>query len=193
MGGCCSSTGGPVRPREAAHERSALTAGIQMLETLRQELEAVASTAQEPALAQTLAQSTLGKDFSFAGRRFLAKVVDVYDGDTVRVCFFYRGELVQYRARMAGYDSPEMKPPKADPNREAEKAAAVAARAALAEKAGGKLVYIECGEFDKYGRLLITAFAQAGARNGENINAWMLACGHGVPYDGGRKPPYNAA
>jgi endonuclease YncB( thermonuclease family) len=95
---------------------------------------------------------------------------------------------------MRGYDSPEMKPPRAAPRREEEKAAAAAARGALAAKVGaGALVYAECGEFDKYGRLLVTLYLRAGARNGECVNAWMLAQGHGVPYGGGGRPPWAAA
>jgi endonuclease YncB( thermonuclease family) len=142
---------------------------------------------------EKLAHATCGKDFSFAGQRFLAKIVDYYDGDTVRVAFEYGGQLIQYKARMAGYDSPEMKPLKSNPNREAEKAAAIAARAALIGKVGGALVYIECDEFDKYGRLLATVYLRDGHENGENVNTWMVANGHGTPYDGGKKTPFAGA
>ena len=90
---------------------------------------------------------------------------------------------------MAGYDSPEMRPARSNPNRELEKKAAMAARDALAEKVQGGLVYIECGEFDKWGRVLITVYLR---ENGENVNEWMLAGGHGVPYDGGTKAPFGA-
>ena len=145
--------------------------------------------------AQQLALATRGEDFSFANQRFLAKVVEYYDGDTVRVVFNFGGRRIQYRARMVGYDSPEMKPLKSNPNREAEKAAANAARSALIAKVaeGSKedLVFIECGEFDKYGRVLVTMFTRAGAKNGENVNAWMVANDFGTPYDGGTKKAFD--
>lgn len=143
-----------------------------------------------------LINATRGEDFSFEGQRFVAKVVDVYDGDTVRVRFYDRprpaGQLVQYRARMAGYDSPEMRPPKASPSRQAEIKAAHAARDALAGRLAEIrphpwVVEIECGAFDKYGRLLVTVYAA-----GENLNEWMVQNGHGVPYDGGTKAQFAA-
>jgi len=149
----------------------------------------------EAAPDEELLRAERGLDFSFDGMSFPAKVVDLYDGDTVRVCFRLKGEIIQWRARMAGYDSPEMKPSKASPTRVAERAAALAARDALAAKVGGRLVTIECGPFDKYGRLLVTILlpGPGGAPNlskGENVNEWMVAQGHGVPYDGGTKKTF---
>ena len=57
---------------------------------------------------------------------------------------------------------------------------------AISSGVGGSLVYIECGNFDKYGRLLVTMYAE----DGENINEWMIKKGYGVPYEGGRKIPW---
>jgi len=149
--------------------------------------------AAETNIEERLMAAVAGDVFSFAGQRFLAKIVDYYDGDTVTVAFEFNGRLIQYKARLVGYDSPEMKPLKTNPNRLAEKAAAAAARAALIGKVQGGLVYIECGEFDKYGRILVTAFLRAGEENGENINEWMVAQGHGTPYDGGKKTVFAGA
>jgi endonuclease YncB( thermonuclease family) len=159
---------------------------------------AVGPPARAPPCAHDaeLAAAARMADFSFAGARFAAKVVDVYDGDTLRVVFRHGGGLVQYRARMAGYDSPEMKPPKAKPGREKEVQAAHRARAALCEKLGDMLVFITCGPFDKYGRLLVTVRTRTGpalAEDGEDVNAWMVASGHGVPYDGGTKAGFDAS
>ena len=145
---------------------------------------------QGPSEEAQLKSATRGVDFSFANQRFLAKVVDFYDGDTVRVVFIFGGQRMQYKARMAGYDSPEMKPLKSNPNREAEKAAANAARSALMAKVADDLVYIECGDFDKYGRVLVTMFTRAGAKNGDNVNTWMVSNDHGTPYDGGTKKAF---
>ena len=147
----------------------------------------VGIAAMAASLEERLSQVECGQDFSFAGQQFLAKIVDYYDGDTVRVAFEHGGRIVQYRARLAGYDSPEMKPPMGNPDRAAEKTAAVAARAALIGKVGGGLVHLECGEFDKYGRLLVTVRLHGG----EVVNDWMVANGHGIPYDGGKKTPFH--
>lgn len=118
------------------------------------------------------------------GQRFLAKVVDVYDGDTIRVAFRHGGVLGQYRARLAGYDSPELKPPRVKAGRDAEIQAALAARDALLHKLCDRLVFVECGPFDRYGRLLVTVFTRGAGRaaNGEDVSEWMVANGHGVPY-----------
>jgi len=142
-----------------------------------------------PTLEEQLTAAVVGDVFSFAGQRFLAKIVDYYDGDTVTVVFEFGGRLIQYKARLAGYDSPEMKPLKSAPNRLTEKVAAQAARTALIGRVENDLVYIECGEFDKYGRILVTVFL----RDGTNVNEWMVAQGHGTPYAGGKKTPFAGA
>jgi len=131
------------------------------------------------------------QDFSFNGQRFLARIVDYYDGDTIRCAFAINQDIVQYRSRMAGYDSPEMKPLKTNINRDVEKQAAIIARDALISKINDKLVYIECGHFDKYGRLLVTVYARNGHKNGENINTWMIKNNYGTPYTGGKKIPFS--
>ena len=41
---------------------------------------------------------------------FRAKVVDVYDGDTITIVIFNKGGVEKYKLRMYGYDSPEIKP-----------------------------------------------------------------------------------
>lgn len=139
------------------------------------------------------------EDFSFVGQRFKAKVFDVYDGDTVRCMFRYKGELVQYMVRMVGYDSPEMKPPKNKPNRDAEIRAAKAARDALERRIAEdphRMVFIECVRTkvkDPYKRPLVRMYLLDGPKldqNGECLNDWMLAKGYGVPYNGGTKKDF---
>ena len=132
-----------------------------------------------------LESAQCGADFTFSGNRYRARVVSAYDGDTVRVVFQYRGELVQWQARMFGYDSPEMKPRLNNPDRVKIKAAATEAKKALMGKVENKTVDIVCGKFEKYGRVLITIYA-----DGENINEWMLANNYGVPYRGGTKAKF---
>jgi len=47
--------------------------------------------------------------FSLEGQYKLCKVVDVYDGDTIKVVFDLNGSLYRWTIRMIGYDSPEMR------------------------------------------------------------------------------------
>jgi hypothetical protein len=111
----------------------------------------------DSSLRRRLRGAVRGADFSFSGRSFLAKVVDVIDGEDVRVAFEFGGELVQYRARMAGYHG--------------------APAAVLAERVAGKIVTIHCAEFDGSGRIPVMIVDAAG----ENVNEWMIKSGNGVP------------
>jgi endonuclease YncB( thermonuclease family) len=139
-----------------------------------------------------LRDAHLMPDFTFAGRHFLAKIVEFYDGDTVRAVFApseWRPELIQYKLRMTGYDSPEMRPLLTSPDRINEKKAAVIARDALVSKIGAEPVVMACGEFDMHGRILATLYT----RDGENISDWMIANGHGRPFVGGKRAPWVAS
>ena len=105
---------------------------------------------------------------------------------TCKVLMNYRGHIDQWTVRMNGYDSPEMKPPKTNQNREKEKEAAKKAREALMTHFTNSYIFIKIVGFDKYGRLLVEAY------NGKvHINKWMIQTGHGYSYDGGKKKNYN--
>lgn len=144
--------------------------------------------------------------FSLNGYVTLAKLVSNYDGDTGDVIFPYNGQLMHMKARFNGYDTCEIKPSKSDPDREMKKAKAIAARKRLwhlctqtttepgADHTG--LMLIKCGEFDKYGRLLVMAFPHTTSINEKmddqtlfamSINKQMIDEGHGYVYTGGTK------
>jgi len=125
--------------------------------------------------------------FSFKDKTFYAMPCNIYDGDTFSVIFEYDGQLIKYKCRCMGYDCAEMKPLKSDPNRDHEKELAHKAKTRLIElleKHPTKLIKIECGDFDKYGRLLITFYNMIDPKS---INQIMIDEGHGKPYDGGTK------
>jgi endonuclease YncB( thermonuclease family) len=125
--------------------------------------------------------------FNFDGKTFIAKPCHVYDGDTFSVIFDYKGELIKYRCRCFGYDTPEMRPSKKNPNRDKEKELALLAKKRmieLLEAHPSKLIKIECLKFDKYGRILIKAFNNI---NEKSINEIMVDEGYGRWYDGGTK------
>lgn len=128
--------------------------------------------------------------FSLEDMKFKCKVVDVYDGDTVKVVFPMNGNIYRWSVRLTGYDTPEMRPPKNQPNRDEEKKAAYAARDFLKSKVMNdkQLVYIKCGEFDKYGRLLGTLFIKEDDE--KSVNDLMIEMGHGYIYDGGTKKKF---
>ena len=122
--------------------------------------------------------------FTFDGYTCLAKIVDVYDGDTFTACFKHNGKIIKYKFRTYGYDSPEMKPLKSKPNRDEEKKKAIEAREAFKEITNwnNSLVTLKMMKFDKYGRILVNVY------KGEiNINKWMIDNGYGYEYFGGTK------
>ena len=141
-----------------------------------------------------LREATKGTNFSFEGMTFRAKVVDVYDGDTLTLVFRYGGKLQQHSCRMLGYDSPEMKPSLKNANREEEKAKAKEAKAYFQELVNfndGGLTFIHIHEFDKYGRLLGT-FYKDSSFSGDSINTIMINSGHGYSYFGGTKEKFTS-
>lgn len=125
--------------------------------------------------------------FNFKNKTFIAKPCNVYDGDTFSVIFDFKGDLIKYRCRCYGYDTPEMRPSRKNPNRDHEKKLAYAAKIRiieLLEAHPSKLIKIECLDFDKYGRILIKAYNNV---NEKSINEIMVDEGHGKWYDGGKK------
>ena len=128
--------------------------------------------------------------FSLEGNFVKCKVVNVYDGDTCKVVFPLNGEIYRWNVRLTGYDTPEMRPPRSQENRDEEIKAAYAARDFLKSKVmnDNQLVFIKCGEFDKYGRLLGTLYVEE--TDEVSVNDLMIQNGHGYAYDGGTKKKF---
>jgi endonuclease YncB( thermonuclease family) len=80
-----------------------------------------------------------------------------------------------------------MKPLLSNPEREREKILALAAKTRFTElvnKHPDRIVKMDCSDFDKYGRLLVTLWNGVDEKS---INEIMLEEGHGKKYDGGKK------
>ena len=128
------------------------------------------------------------KRFSLENERKLGKCVHVYDGDTIQVVFPLQTELFRWTCRLSGVDTPEIRT-----RNNIEKQFGYDVRNNLREKILNKMVIIECGEFDKYGRLLGKIFLQEENNNqiggGKNlsINDWLIENKYAFPYDGGKK------
>ena len=94
---------------------------------------------------------------SFKGQRIYCKVVSVYDGDTIKVVFPIIGsgsmKLYKWNCRINGVDTPELRT-----RNNLEKKLGYKVRDKLREKILGKVVYIVCDTFDKYGRLLVNIY-----------------------------------
>lgn len=128
------------------------------------------------------------KEFGFEGETKEAKVVDVYDGDTCKIVFPVLRKLYKFNCRIQGVDTPEIR------TRDlAEKEFGKKVRDELRKKILNKVVAIHCGEFDKYGRLLIDIQCK---NENQNISKWLIDNDYAFAYDGGTKKkwgPYLAA
>jgi endonuclease YncB( thermonuclease family) len=121
--------------------------------------------------------------------------------DTVRLVFKPEpfSTQVQLVARMAGYDSPEMKQStqESEHERARKRALAVAARDRLAGLVLHQVVTVRCGPFDKYGRVMVTLASpnrqgwqdRQDRRPAATVNDIMVAEGHGKPYIGRTAKP----
>ena len=127
------------------------------------------------------------KKFSLEGHTKLCKVVSVYDGDTCNVVFDHNGVINRWNIRMNGYDTPEMRPSKKLPNRDEIKQKAIQSRDFLKSLIfnSEQLVYLKCGKFDKYGRLLGEIYINE--NDEDSVNSLMIKTGHGYEYHGGTK------
>jgi len=125
--------------------------------------------------------------YTLKNKSFIGKIVNIYDGDTCTIVIKNNGKLQKYKVRMNGYDSPEMKPKKNIVNRDQIKKNALEAKNALKNKINDKLIIIDCGDWDKYGRLLGTLYTIKKGKKNININKWMIDNNYGYEYNGGTK------
>jgi len=154
--------------------------------------------------ASKLAQNTYENtpEFSFKGREFLAKVLDVYDGDTVTITVKVDETYFRMNCRLDGIDTPELKS-----HDEEEKRAAKMARKYLIDLIlesdtpleitreetrklcgeGNKILLIKCRDFDKYGRLLVELWNSSFC-----LNRRMIESGFAGKYDGGTKSEWKS-
>ena len=122
-------------------------------------------------------------NFSFEGYDVIAKVVDIYDGDTLTCVFYKFKKCYKFTVRLAGIDTCEL----GSKNREhglrarkrlyelvAKNAAPIdihIPRKNLRQKLGESdcLVRLICGKFDKYGRLLGHLYEVNGVKSFNDI------------------------
>lgn len=108
-----------------------------------------------------------------------AKVVSVYDGDTIKVIFPLNGVLYKWNCRLTGVDTPELRT-----RHKLEKEKGYIVRDELRKKILNKVVTLECGDLDKYGRLLVKIICDDGKCR---VDEWLINSGYAFYYDGGTK------
>src|SRR4029078_2678427 len=127
------------------------------------------------------------KLFSFECKMYVAKVIYCYDGDTIHCLFKHDGEIYKHNIRMYGYDSPEIKPSKNIETKLRNKIIKDAKKSKeyLESLILNKCVYLYCGKFDKYGRIL--GVIKLDSNDDKSVNEMMIDCGYGKLYFGGTK------
>ena len=118
------------------------------------------------------------KEFNLKGLKTFARFTKIYDGDTLKAIFPFNGVLYKWTCRLTNLDTPEIRT-----KSKKEKELAIKARDYLRNIVLGQKLMVECHEFDKYGRLLITIYDQ----NSENVSEILIKNGFGRSYDGGHK------
>jgi endonuclease YncB( thermonuclease family) len=126
-----------------------------------------------------------------------AFVVSVYDGDTFTIATHHhvpglhgtsKDTIVRVKCRMGGIDTPEMKPPKIQPDRDQEIIKAKEAKKFVETIILNKHVKLHVDGLDKYGRWLVRA---ACPDTGTDLGEMLLAKGHAYQYDGGTKKAFS--
>ena len=138
--------------------------------------------------------------FGFAGQTKQAKVMSVYDGDSVTIATLVDNVPYLFKCRITGIDTPELKPSRSIENREKHVEAGFRARNRVAQlvtncavelddmnrkldtESNTRLVDVTCGEFDKYGRLLIDITHEA-----TTVSRVLIDEGIAKSYGGGTK------
>lgn len=124
---------------------------------------------------------------NFQGQRKPMKVVSIYDADTITVAFRLNGYNYLESMRLEGIDAAEMKPRKDYPQRELEKKHALLGKERMEELCLDKLVSVDCGGWEKFGRLLGTVYTD----DGTNVNELLLRENLAYPYDGKKKKAFH--
>lgn len=131
----------------------------------------------------------------FHNTKFLAKVVNCYDGDTIRLAFFLGPDhIYKYNCRMNKYDCPEMKPrkPKTVELGLEEKRMAILAKDYISNLILDKIVYVEVSGKgngnDLYGRPLVDVYTSRDSK--KSVNDEMIEKRYGYPYKGDTKIPF---
>lgn len=108
-----------------------------------------------------------------------ARVVDVYDGDTITVVFFIGKNPIKIKIRLLGIDTPELRSKSKN-----EKTAAIKSRDYLKSLVLNKIVNLEITDWDKYGgRVLGNIYMN----DSTCINTIMIDMGYGKSYTGAKK------
>ena len=110
-----------------------------------------------------------------------AKIISVYDGDSVKAIFPFKDTMYKWNCRLTGIDTPEIRT-----SNEVEKRFGYFVRNKLRSKILNRVVSLKCGTFDKYGRLLVEIWC-----DDYNINRWLIENSYAFEYHGGKRQSWS--
>jgi endonuclease YncB( thermonuclease family) len=147
----------------------------------------------------TINKSNINR-YSFDGQYKYASFDNIYDGDTADIYFIENDKVIRSAFRFYGYDSAELKPLRADPNRNYIIRQAILDKEFLISQLNNKYFVVQFMKNEKYGRMMGKVWKVTDASIDENklsthpeltdgnqINLIMIKNGHGKPYFGGKK------
>jgi endonuclease YncB( thermonuclease family) len=120
---------------------------------------------------------------SLKGDKVRCKVIDVYDADTITIIFPFCGRLFKEKCRLYGIDSAEIRT-----RNLAEKEHALRGKEWLQSRINNRIVFIQCYEWDKYGRLLGDVYDTEDATI--SINSMLVENKLAYAYDGNTKKTF---
>jgi len=123
------------------------------------------------------------KYFSLDGYETKAKVVKVYDGDTVHVVFQLFDKYYKWNCRILHVDTPELRTKDLE-----EKKRGYECRDKLSALILDKIVLLNCSKFDKYGRLLVEMTVP---ETGVKIHEYLISEGLANKYEGKTKEKWD--
>jgi len=121
--------------------------------------------------------------WSLKGVKCNCKVTGVYDGDTITIALPVGDKYYRFKTRLEGINTPEIRTRDID-----EKLEGLETRDWLRTQILDEIVWVECGAFDKYGRLLATIYREEGAEM--SVNTELITTKRAVEYHGGTKPKW---
>ena len=125
--------------------------------------------------------------FTFQSNKYIGKVVDVYDGDTITIGFLLYSNPIKMKVRLSRIDTPETKLLKNNENCELHKKCGLLVRNHLRNMIQDKIVTICTNNTnDKYGRILGEV-----SFNNINVSDYLLNNGFAKPYYGKKKESFS--
>lgn len=115
-----------------------------------------------------------------------AKVLDVYDGDTITIAFDFGNKYYSWKARIYGIDTPEIRTKNIK-----EKEAAYRAKEFLKNLILDKVVKIECMGFGKFGRILVKVFVKDEQDKYQDVSQMLIKEDLAHMYYGKKKLKWN--